>query len=197
MTVPAAETHRDQTGNRICASSLTSRQPASMTSPRTPRAASAVASSSPKYPSSQRDVGATTRTSPSAHCSTATWIIQLSPGGTLTVTAVPEIRGPAYTGLRYGASRPLRPWASCVVATPNSANASAAARSARRMLRTTMAIGYSPQGSSDTWMTSSSPPPPIALIARSTSGSPKVWVTSMSSGNRPEASCLTASSQAR
>ena len=31
----------------------------------------------------------TTRTSPSWHCSTATCNIQLSPGGTLTVTAVP------------------------------------------------------------------------------------------------------------
>jgi hypothetical protein len=42
--------------------------------------------------------GATTSTSPRRHCSTATWIIQLSPGGTLTVSAVPAIREPAWIG---------------------------------------------------------------------------------------------------
>ncbi len=48
LTVPWAETAFDQTGKRISASAETSRQPASMTSPTTPRAASEQASSSPK-----------------------------------------------------------------------------------------------------------------------------------------------------
>ena len=95
FTVPSADTHFDHTGNCICLSSATSRQPASITKPRTPRACKAVAISSPRYPWSDADVGATTTTSPSPHCSTATWTIQLSPGGTLTVTADPEMCAPA------------------------------------------------------------------------------------------------------
>src|SRR4026207_2472978 len=49
--------------------------------------------------------------SPSRHCSTATWIIQLSHGATLTVTALPAIRAPAYIGRSDGPSRPMRPGA--------------------------------------------------------------------------------------
>ena len=40
-------------------------------------------------PSVLSAVQPTTRISPGLHCSTATWIIQLSPGCTSTVTAVP------------------------------------------------------------------------------------------------------------
>src|SRR6476661_2187370 len=94
FTVPWADTHLDHTGNFIAVSSTMSRQPASITSPRTPRAAKVVASSSPKYPYSEGDSGATINTSPGSHCSTATWIIQLSSGGRLTVTAVPQTRAP-------------------------------------------------------------------------------------------------------
>src|SRR3954451_24808430 len=51
FTVPFAETARDQTGKPISFNDFTSRQPASMTSPTTPRALSAVASNSPNMPS--------------------------------------------------------------------------------------------------------------------------------------------------
>ncbi|MNT81813.1 hypothetical protein D3C72_2214510 [compost metagenome] len=51
FTVPLADTARDQTGKRMASNAITSRQPASMTSPRTPRAAQDVASSSPNMPS--------------------------------------------------------------------------------------------------------------------------------------------------
>ena len=50
-------------------------------------------------------VGTTTRTSPSWHCSTATPIIVLSPGATVTVTALPETRTPRWTGLIAGAEQ--------------------------------------------------------------------------------------------
>src|SRR5690606_18586315 len=52
-------------------------------------------------------------------------------------------------------------------------------------------------GNSETWITSSSSSPPTALIARSVSPRPNVWVVSKSSGYRCAASCSSASSQAR
>ena len=45
---------------------------------------------------------ATTSTSPGRHCSTATWIIRLSPGQHSTVTAVPPIRAPGQAGRNSG-----------------------------------------------------------------------------------------------
>ena len=54
-----------------------------------PRAMAEVASRSPKYPSEQGLVGASTRISPSRSCSMATCTIQLSPGGADMVTADP------------------------------------------------------------------------------------------------------------
>ena len=48
LTVPCAETAFDQTGKPISVRSRTSRTPASMTSPRQPRAIAEVASRSPK-----------------------------------------------------------------------------------------------------------------------------------------------------
>ena len=60
-----------------------------MMRPVTPRAISEVASRSPNMPSVLSAVQPTTRMSPGWHCSTATWIIQLSPGCASTVTAVP------------------------------------------------------------------------------------------------------------
>src|SRR6185369_17199309 len=98
FTVPFAEMAFDQTGKRISEIGRTSRQPASRTSPTTPRARSAVASNSPNIPSELSAVQPTTRTSPFWHCSTATWIIQLSPGCASTVTADPAICAPAQTG---------------------------------------------------------------------------------------------------
>ena len=80
FTVPCALTARDQTGNRISRRSATSRTPQPSTTPRTPRRWSAVANSSPNSPSVDGEFVATTRTSPGRHCSTATWIIRLSPG---------------------------------------------------------------------------------------------------------------------
>ena len=64
LTVPCELTARLQTGNFISVSERMSRHPASMTSPLTPCARSEVASNSPKYPSVQGDVGATTMMSP-------------------------------------------------------------------------------------------------------------------------------------
>ena len=40
----------------------------------------------------------TTRMSPGRHCSTATWIIQLSPGCARTVTALPATAAPGPAG---------------------------------------------------------------------------------------------------
>ncbi len=94
FTVPCELTARLQIGNFISVKGATSRHPASMISPFTPRARSEVASSSPKYPSVQNDVGATTRMLPGVHTSTATWIIRLSPGGSDTVTAGPAMAAP-------------------------------------------------------------------------------------------------------
>ena len=71
---------------------------------------------------------------PAWHCSTATWIIQLSAGATLTVTAEPAMRAPAVDrAAASGASRPVRPCASCTVATPQRARPSTTAGSARRI----------------------------------------------------------------
>ena len=98
LTVPLAEIAFDHTGKPISLSGLTSRQPASMMRPITPRATSAVASSSPNMPSVLSAVQPTTRMSPFWHCSTATWIIQLSPGCASTVTAGPAIEAPAQIG---------------------------------------------------------------------------------------------------
>src|SRR5512133_3982504 len=61
-----------------------------MTSPRTPRAASEVASSSPNIPSVHGEVVVTTSRSPPWHCSTAAWIMRLSPGQHSAVTAGPH-----------------------------------------------------------------------------------------------------------
>src|SRR5690606_1651295 len=102
FTVPWALTAADHTGKPIACSSATSRTPASITRPRTPLCCRAVANSSPNIPSVDGDVVATTSTSPGRHCSTATWIIRLSPGHDSTVTAVPPIRDPRCTGRMDG-----------------------------------------------------------------------------------------------
>ena len=102
-----------------------------MTRPRTPRAASEVASSSPNIPSVHGEVVVTTRRSPARHCSTAAWIIRLSPGQHSAVTAVPPVRAPSWIGRRPGPRYPDRPIASCTVATPSSASWSTTPRSAR------------------------------------------------------------------
>ena len=44
----------------------------------------------------------TTSRSPGWHCSTAAWIIRLSPGQQTAVTAVPPIRAPRWTGRMPG-----------------------------------------------------------------------------------------------
>ncbi|AKJ15142.1 hypothetical protein ABB07_35305 [Streptomyces incarnatus] len=101
-----------------------------MTRPRTPRRFSAVANSSPNIPSVDGEVVVTTRMSPAPHCSTAAWIIRLSPGQDSTVTAVPATRTPCWTGRsRAGRSR-VRSMASCTVATPYPARASTSFASA-------------------------------------------------------------------
>src|SRR6476659_1618358 len=138
FTVPFADMARDQTGKPICWRTATSRAPASITKPRTPRAFSEVAKRSPNIPSVLSVVQATTSTSPARHCSAATWIIQLSPGCVNAVTTLPATRAPGHAGrmyvfIRFGA----RPDASCVVATPNLAKRSTILRSARGLLVTT------------------------------------------------------------
>ena len=90
LIVPLACTARLNTGNCISARSLTSRTPPSITSPTAPRARNEVASRSPKKPSSQSLVQAASTTSPGRNCSATTCIIQLSPGCSSTVTAVPH-----------------------------------------------------------------------------------------------------------
>ena len=60
-----------------------------MIRPRTPRLTSEVASSSPNAPSLLGDVVVMTMMSPGLACSTAAWIIRLSPGQHSTVSAVP------------------------------------------------------------------------------------------------------------
>ena len=52
-------------------------------------------------------------------------------------------------------------------------------------------------GISEAWITSGTPWPPTDLMARSTSFSPNLWVVIFSSGKRRDASCASASSQAR
>ena len=94
FTVPLALMALLHTGKPIAVSSLTSRQPASITSPIAPRARKEVASNSPKKPSVHWAVTAATTTSPGRICSAATCIIQLSPGCSSTVTAVPQVWAP-------------------------------------------------------------------------------------------------------
>ena len=65
-----------------------------MIKPLAPRAWKDVASRSPKKPSLLSVVQAATTTSPGCICSAATCIIQLSPGCSSTVTAVPQILAP-------------------------------------------------------------------------------------------------------
>ena len=98
LTVPRAEIARDHTGKPISCNAFTSRQPASMTRPTTPRAISEVASRSPNMPSVLSALSATTSMSPGWHCSTATCSIQLSPGWASTVTALPATAAPAQAG---------------------------------------------------------------------------------------------------
>ena len=94
-------------------------------------ACSAVANSSPNIPSVRGEVVVTTRMSPAPHCSTAAWIIRLSPGQHSTVTAVPAIRAPGWIGRGLRAERGrCGPCASCTVATPKPASASTSAASA-------------------------------------------------------------------
>ncbi|MNR08703.1 hypothetical protein D3C85_1248710 [compost metagenome] len=80
-------------------------------------------------------VRATTSTSPGWIISTATWIIQLSPGCISAVTALPAMAAPDWIGRRYGFIRPVRRCASCTVATPSLPSDSIAAGAARRILR--------------------------------------------------------------
>jgi hypothetical protein len=61
----------DQTGKPMAVMSATSRTPASMTSPATPRACADTASSSPNIPSVDSDVVETTSTSPARQSSSA------------------------------------------------------------------------------------------------------------------------------
>src|SRR5436190_189537 len=64
LTVPWALMAFAQTGKFIAVMSVTSRTPASITSPTTPRARAETASSSPNIPSVDSAVVVTTRTSP-------------------------------------------------------------------------------------------------------------------------------------
>ena len=66
LTVPSHDTWRDHTGKPISRRSSVSRTPASITRPRTPRAITEVASSSPNIPCVDGAVLATTRMSPSS-----------------------------------------------------------------------------------------------------------------------------------
>ena len=92
FTVPMAEMAFAQTGKSMAVRSATSRTPALITSPATPRARSEVASRSPNMPSVDSAVQVTTRTSPAWHSSIAAWIIRLSPAWHSTVTAGPATR---------------------------------------------------------------------------------------------------------
>src|ERR1022692_2916047 len=129
FTVPLAEIAFDQTGKPISVSVTTSRVPTSRTPPLTPCACRLVASRSPRYPSSHGLVGVTTRMSPGCACSTAMWIDQLSPGATSQVSALPATRTGRKIGRMSARSSPVRPWASCTVATPAFARPSTTARS--------------------------------------------------------------------
>ena len=95
LIVPLALIALLHTGKPIAVRSFTSRTPPSMTRPRAPRALKLVASRSPKKPSLHSAVTAATTMSPGRICSAATCIIQLSPGCSSTVTAVPQTCAPA------------------------------------------------------------------------------------------------------
>ena len=114
-----------------------------MTRPLQPRAVREVASSSPKKPSSLSVVQPATMTSPSCTCSAATWNIQLSPGCRSTVPAGPHSVAPLYAGRMYGRSRPTRPIASWIVATPNRESRATSAESGRSMRVRTMPRSFS------------------------------------------------------
>ena len=73
-----------------------------MIRPRTPWLTSEVASSSPNAPSPFGDVVVMTMMSPGLACSTAAWIIRLSPGQHSTVSAVPAMRAPCWFGRMSG-----------------------------------------------------------------------------------------------
>src|SRR6478752_1045728 len=146
LTVPLAEIARDHTGNFISLISAASRQPMSRITPFAPSALSEVASSSPKPPSLFSLEQATTRMSPFFSTSQATWIIQLSPGWQSAVIALPAMRAPRQTGRMYGCISPIRPCASCTVATPWRPRLSIAPASARWMLRTTVPLMSSRSG---------------------------------------------------
>src|SRR5262249_23156780 len=92
LTVPCALMALDHTGKFIAVMSRTSRTPASMTRPATPRACADTASSSPNIPSVDSAVVVTTSTSPAWHHSSAAWIIRLSPAWHDTVIALPATR---------------------------------------------------------------------------------------------------------
>ena len=94
LTVPFDEIARLHTGKFISASTRTSRTPPSMISARAPRALKLVASRSPKKPSVDSVVTPATTMSPGWICSAATCSIQLSPGCSRTVTAVPLVCAP-------------------------------------------------------------------------------------------------------
>src|SRR5258707_10211483 len=86
LTVPCAETAAQNTGKFIACSSATSRTPPVVTSPRTPRRCSAVASSSPTEPSVLAEVVVTT-----ASCTVAT------PNDASSSTAARSARGQPVT----------------------------------------------------------------------------------------------------
>ena len=134
---PGRRSPSTRPGSPSRSASATSRTPASMTSPRTPWARRLAASRSPTYPSSHGLVGVTTSRSPGCACSTATWIDQLSPGATSQVSALPATRAGRKIGRMSRRSSPVRPWASCTVATPASARPSTTSRSVRGVFRTT------------------------------------------------------------
>jgi hypothetical protein len=93
LTVPCAEIALDQTGKPISrgphiAHARVDDQPAQ------PARLRRGGQKSPKYPASEGEVGASTRTSPGLICSMATCTIQLSQGGARIVTADPPIARP-------------------------------------------------------------------------------------------------------
>src|SRR6185312_13307963 len=75
--------------------------------------------------------------SPSLSCSIATCSIQLSPGGAEMVTAEPATEAPRQIGVIWCAISPVRPCASCTVATPHSPSRRMVSASARSMFCTT------------------------------------------------------------
>jgi hypothetical protein len=95
LTVPLELMARLQTGKFISVSVFTSRTPASITSARAPRAWKEEARRSPKKPSVLSVVQPAITMSPGWICSATTCSIQLSPGCSRTVTAVPAACAPA------------------------------------------------------------------------------------------------------